>query len=99
MTVKEARKELLRRGAEIKPTVHVGKEGLTDSLVDELVKQVKSNKLVKVKVLPAAEEEVSALGEELSSRSGTVLVDSRGSVLIFSDKRTHQQLTDRKPRC
>ncbi len=96
MTVKEARRELLRRGAEIKPTVHIGKEGLSDPLVDELVKQVKANKLVKVKVLPAAEKDVTELGEELSARSGTVLVDSRGSVLIFSDKRTHQQLSDRK---
>ncbi len=96
MTEKNAMKELRRRGVELKPTIHVGKEGLTDGLVDELVKQVKAHKLVKVKVLPAADSDTASLGEELCSRAGVVLVDSRGSVLLISDKRTHQQLRDKK---
>ncbi len=96
MTEKFAIKELRRRGVELKPTIHVGKEGLTDGVVEELIKQIKNHKLVKVKVLPAADTDVTALGEELSQRARAVLVDSRGSVLLISDRRTHQQLTDKK---
>ncbi len=36
MTEREAKKELMRRALELKPTVHVGKDGLKDSVYDEI---------------------------------------------------------------
>ena len=36
MTEREAKKELMRRALEISPTVHVGKDGLKDSLYEEI---------------------------------------------------------------
>lgn len=96
MTEKTAMKELRRRGVDLKPNIHVGKEGLTDGLVEELAKQIKTHKLVKVRVLPSADTDISELGEELCQRTGGVLVDARGSVILISNKRTHQQLRDKK---
>ncbi|HIJ00728.1 MAG: RNA-binding protein [Candidatus Methanomethylophilaceae archaeon] len=96
MTEKEAIKELRRRGLEIKPTIHIGKDGITEGLVQELIKQVKNNKLVKVRILDSAQFNAKDIGKDLAERTGVILVDSRGSVLLYSDMRTYQQLIDKK---
>ena len=57
MTEREAKKELMRRALEISPTVHVGKDGLKDSLYEEIKAQLKKNRLIKIKVLANADSE------------------------------------------
>lgn len=58
MTEKEAKKELMRRAVEVKPTVHVGKDGLDQGLFDEVGAQLKNGRLIKVKVLDNSGEDV-----------------------------------------
>jgi hypothetical protein len=47
--------ELRGKAQLLKPTVYVGKEGITDTVVFELTKQLRKNKLVKVKLLASVE--------------------------------------------
>ena len=47
---KRTMKEIKRIGADLKPTIHVGKDGITDSLIEEVKLQVKTRKVVKIRI-------------------------------------------------
>lgn len=88
--MKADRKELVKRGAELKPTIHVGKGGITDGIVDEIVKQIKERQLVKVKILPSSEMPRKEVAAELAGRSRSTLVEVRGNTVLLCDKRLFQ---------
>ena len=94
MTEKEAKKELMRRALEIGPTVHVGKDGLKDSLYEEIVAQLKKNRLIKVKVL--TDDGTADVAEAIAEATNSIVVDVRGSVVILTDKRTWISLSQKK---
>ena len=82
--------DLKRDAVHLSPILNVGKSGITDSLVEELFKQLKQNKLVKIKILKSAavgSTERMALAEELSSRTCPQLVEVRGSNAVLYQKR------------
>lgn len=85
---KVKKKQLIGKGSELDPTVHIGKEGLTDGVVEEVRAQVKRAKLVKVRLLPNAELSVDEVAAELAERSGTVVVDVRGFTVLLCDTRS-----------
>lgn len=87
---KFSRKELKGIGVGLKPTVHVGKEGLTENIVAELKNQIKVNRVVKVKILPASVEKKREIAEELAERSGTILVEVRGSTILLCNPRHYK---------
>lgn len=88
--MKADRKELVKRGAELKPTIHVGKGGITDGIVDEIVKQIKERQLVKIKILPSSEMPRKEVAAELAGRSRSTLVEVRGNTVLLCDKRLFQ---------
>ncbi len=96
MTEREAKKELMRRALELKPTVHVGKDGLKDSVYDEISEQLKKNRLIKIKVLDNADSETKEVAEAIAAQVGAVVVDVRGGVVIMTDKRTWTSLSQKK---
>lgn len=79
-------KEIKRIGADLKPTIHVGKDGVTDSLIEEVKLQVKTRKVVKIRMLPASGDEKDVIGKEISERSGAILVDVRGSIILLTQQ-------------
>jgi RNA-binding protein len=71
------------------PTIWVGKEGLTSQLVAEIEKQLQQNKMVKVRILPAAlQGEVTAqsIAVNASEQTNSGLVEVRGHVFILFRK-------------
>lgn len=96
MTEREARKELMRRALELNPTVHVGKEGLKESVAEEIRAQLKKNRLIKIKVLPSTETETKDMAESIASETEGVVVDVRGGVIVMTDKRTWTSLSQKK---
>ena len=96
MTEKEAKKELMRRSLDLTPTVHVGKEGFTENVAAEIEAQIKKNRLIKIKVLPGAETATKDAAESIAERTGTVVVDVRGGVIVLTDKRTWTSLSQKK---
>ncbi|NLI74330.1 MAG: YhbY family RNA-binding protein [Euryarchaeota archaeon] len=84
---KARKKELLGKGSKLEPTVHIGKEGVSEGVVEELRAQVKRTRLVKVRVLPNADLPIKEVATELAERSGSVVVDVRGFTVLLCDAR------------
>jgi RNA-binding protein len=85
MPMKMSKKELIKKGSELDPTVHVGKEGLSEGIIQEVKAQIKRSKLVKVRVLPAADQNKDEVAEELARRTGAKIVETRGFTVLLSE--------------
>ena len=96
MTEREAKKELMRRALEIEPTVHVGKDGLKDSLYEEIKMQIKKNRLIKIKVLSNSDDGAKDAATAIEEATGAIAVDVRGGVIVLTDKRTWTSLSQKK---
>lgn len=66
-------------------TLHVGKNGVSESTVTELKAQLEKRRLVKVRLLKSATYELGtqAQAEALAEQSGGILVDVRGHTAVF----------------
>jgi RNA-binding protein len=76
------------------PTIWVGKEGLTLPLAAEIEKQLQRNKMVKVKILPAAlkgDVTAQAIGVNAAEQTNSALVEVRGHVFILFRKRKAEE--------
>jgi RNA-binding protein len=80
-------KDVKRVGHGLRPTVHVGKEGVTDTLIEEIAKQVKNRKVVKVRLLPSVEEDRKMVAEDLAKRSNSVLIEVVGHTVLLCDRK------------
>ena len=72
------------------PTIWVGKIGLTPQLAGEIEKQLQKNKMVKVRVLPAAlqgDNTAQSIASKAAEQAGAALVEVRGHVFILFRKR------------
>ena len=72
------------------PTIWVGKDGLTSQLVSEIEKQLQKNKMVKVKILPAAllgDITAQVIAAKAAEQTNAALVEIRGHVFILFRKR------------
>jgi len=75
-------KELRGKSHGLEATVQIGKEGITGPVIEEIKKQLKKRKLIKVKFLKSAGER-SELAEKIVSVTGAVLVRSVGRVAVL----------------
>jgi len=80
-------KDIKRVGHGLKPTVHVGKDGVTETLIEEIIKQVKGRKVVKVRLLPSVDEDHEEVANELASRSNSVLIEVVGHTVLLCERR------------
>ncbi|MCL2143011.1 MAG: YhbY family RNA-binding protein [Methanomassiliicoccaceae archaeon] len=96
MTEKEAKKEIMRRAKDISATLHVGKDGLDEGVLEELRTQLKAHRIVKVKVLPSTESSAADIAAALSLETSSVIADVRGNVIVLADKRTWESLSQKK---
>jgi putative YhbY family RNA-binding protein len=72
------------------PTIWVGKDGLTVQSIAEIEKQLQKNKMVKVRVLPAALQGLNtteAIAAKAAKDTDSGLVEVRGHVFILFRKR------------
>ena len=72
------------------PTIWVGKDGLTTQLISEIEKQLQKNKMVKVRILPAAlqgDNAAEAIAAKAAEQTDAALVEVRGHVFILFRKR------------
>lgn len=85
MTSKQ-RAFLKKEAHNLEPIVRIGKDGLSDNIVQSLLDAINSRELIKVKVLQnldADKDETREMAEELSRKSGAELVGVIGKIIIF----------------
>jgi RNA-binding protein len=82
---KERLYQLKSEANQISPVLNIGKNGVTDTLIEELNKQIKANRLVKVRVLKSAEEgkDVKAIAEEIANATRSTLIEIRGRTVVL----------------
>ena len=71
---------------EFKVTIRIGRSGLSDAMYEELDAQLKSRKVVKVKMNKGLIGESAGrrtVFEEIAERVNAILVDARGNVAIY----------------
>lgn len=76
--------ELRGKAQALPSTVHIGKEGITQTIIAEITKQLKKTKLVKIKLLPALEKDRKEAGFELAKATSSVLVEVRGRTVVLA---------------
>ncbi len=75
----------------LRPTLHIGKDGLSDTVLAELVRQLKKTGLVKVRVLNSFEGDRKEIGTRVAKMTSSVLIDVRGSTIVLA-KDEHSQI-------
>jgi len=77
---KNAWRKLIERSAAMKPTIWIGKNGVTKKLIGQVVAQLKANKIVKLKVQrPLAESgSMRHIVDKILKASESSLVNTRG---------------------
>ncbi|MDR7666457.1 YhbY family RNA-binding protein [Methanosarcina sp. Z-7115] len=82
---KEKLYRLKSEANQISPILNIGKNGITDTLIEELNKQIKANRLVKVRVLKSAEEgkDLKAIAEEIADATRSTLIEVRGRTVVL----------------
>ena len=73
-----------------RPTVHVGKEGVTAQIVIEVAKQLEAREMIKAKILKTAlqEEEAKNIAKKIAEQTESELVEVRGhTFLLFKRKK------------
>lgn len=82
---KEKLYKLRAEANQLSPILNIGKNGITDTLVEELNKQIKANRLVKVRVLKSAEEgkDLKAIADEIAAATRSTLIEVRGRTVVL----------------
>jgi putative YhbY family RNA-binding protein len=79
---------------EEKPTIWVGKDGLTPQVQAEVEKQLQKAKMVKIRILPSAlQGDVTAkvIATKAAEETDSALVEVRGHVFILYRRHKKQQ--------
>ena len=66
-------------------STHVGKNGVTPSIIEELKRQLKDNRLIKVKLLKSAVEAMprESIAKELAEKTGAELIEVKGNTVVL----------------
>jgi putative YhbY family RNA-binding protein len=83
------------------PTIWVGKDGLTVQSIAEIEKQLQQNKMVKIRVLPAALQGLNtaeAIAAKAAKETEAAVVEVRGHVFILFRKRRTPEPEQPKPK-
>ncbi|MBD3313993.1 RNA-binding protein [Candidatus Woesearchaeota archaeon] len=86
----ETTKELRRKAASAKPSVQIGKNGVSREMTEEIKKQLKKHGLIKVKILKSAlaETDRKTLAEEMANNTGARLVSLVGNTAVLYRSKT-----------
>ena len=80
----------LRKKAHVlKPVLRIGKNGVTESFIEQAKKILKKQPLIKIKLLQSALEKTDRkqAAEQLAEKTGTILVHQTGFVIVLHKKR------------
>jgi len=71
---------------DLKPTIWVGKQGMSDTILDEIKNQIKVRKVIKIKWLSSVEIDP----ESIATQSRTKLLQVRGRTMVLGDSQLYR---------
>ncbi len=77
-------KRIKGRAQKLEPSIHIGKEGITESIVAEVSKQLKKHKIVKVRLLQNMEMDRREAGTRLAEAADAVMIEVRGRTVVLA---------------
>lgn len=84
MTLTSKQRAFLKKKAhDLNPLVRIGKDGITDSLIQSILEAIDSRELLKVKILQNCEKEKDEVLEELSKCNEFEVVGIIGRTIIL----------------
>jgi len=79
---------LRKKAKSLEPILRIGKNGLTDSVIEEIKKLLRKKRLIKVKILKTAMENINKkeLVMDLVNKTDAVLIEAVGFVVVLAKK-------------
>ena len=73
----------------LEPVIRIGKNGLSEGAVEEIKKQLKKKKLIKIKILKSAliSQNRKELAKELSEKTNSEIIEQVGLIIVLNKKR------------
>jgi RNA-binding protein len=77
--------ELKGQASKLEAITHIGKNGVTPTLIEEIKRQLKDNKLIKVKLLKSAVEEMprAEIAKALAGQTGSEIIEVKGNTVVL----------------
>lgn len=71
--------------SQLKPIINIGKNGITDAVVEEIRKHLKANRLIKIKMLKSSREEkdTTTIAGELAQVTASQIIEIRGNNVVL----------------
>lgn len=81
-------KEVKRISHSLNPLVRVGKNGITESIMEEIKHLLKSKKIIKVKLNKSISDDYDrkALAKEIAEKTESILVNQIGNNIVLLSK-------------
>jgi RNA-binding protein len=76
------------------PTVHIGKEGATTQIINEVSKQLDTREMIKAKILRSAlkEEEAKNIAAKIAEQTESQLIEVRGHTFLLYKRKTRKRV-------
>lgn len=71
----------------LNPIVHVGKDGITESVIEQLDAALEDHELLKVRILESTGRTTRSAAEELATAAGAELVQVIGGIAVLFRQR------------
>jgi RNA-binding protein len=88
------KRRLKRKLSAEKPTIHVGKEGATSQIINEVNRQLEQRETVKAKILQTALKDMEAreIAAKIANQTTSTLIEVRGHTFMLYRKRKRKQV-------
>lgn len=79
------KKELAEKSKELEPVIRIGKNGITEGIIEEIKSQLKKKKLIKIKFLKSAMEDIDkkVLAKRIAEDTNSELIDQVGFIVVL----------------
>ena len=93
MLSNENKKLLKKEASKLNATIIIGKDGLTDNILDNVYNDLAAHELVKISVLKTCDEDINALALDIAGECNANIVQVIGRVIIlFKESKKHLYL-------
>jgi len=93
MATPRMKRRIKREFSDEKPTVRIGKSGLSAENLSEINNQLEKREIVKVRILKTAlqTEKAKEIASKTAEKTGATLIDVRGHTFILYRRRKHKK--------